>query len=80
MPTTPRVAPTIAEVMDDEAFRVTNTLILRNTSFGNFFDLCAISLPMPKPGLPAGLMLMGRNGADRTLLSLSLAVERLLAA
>jgi aspartyl-tRNA(Asn)/glutamyl-tRNA(Gln) amidotransferase subunit A len=78
MPTTPMVAPTIAKVTDAEAFRAINALMLRNTSFGNFFDLCGISLPMPKAGMPAGLMLMGAHGSDKALLSLSLAVEPLL--
>ena len=36
---------------------------LRNTVIANFFDLCAISLPMPREGgLPTGLMLVARNG------------------
>lgn len=78
MPATPRVAPTIAEVEDANAFRAVNALMLRNTAFGNFFDLCGISLPMPKAGMPAGLMLMGAHGSDKALLSAACAVEPLL--
>jgi aspartyl-tRNA(Asn)/glutamyl-tRNA(Gln) amidotransferase subunit A len=46
----------------------------------NFFDLCAISLPLRATGgLSAGLMLVARNGADRHLLNIAAAVERLIA-
>jgi aspartyl-tRNA(Asn)/glutamyl-tRNA(Gln) amidotransferase subunit A len=55
-------------------------LLLRNTSIVNFFDLCAISLPLPREGgLPVGLMLVGRNGRDHRLFRIAAAVERLLA-
>ena len=79
MPTTPIVAPTIAEVADPTEFGRKNAMVLRNTSIGNFFDLAAISLPLPGPGLPCGLMLMARNGHDRRLFEIAAAVERLLA-
>jgi 2-dehydropantoate 2-reductase len=38
----------------------------------------AISLPVPVPGLPAGLQLAGRRGGDGDLLRAAAAVERLL--
>src|SRR5207249_3504530 len=38
----------------------------------------AISLPVPAPGLPAGLQLAGRRGGDGDLLRAAAAVERLL--
>jgi aspartyl-tRNA(Asn)/glutamyl-tRNA(Gln) amidotransferase subunit A len=76
LPTAPIIAPRIADLASDEAaFTAANTLLLRNTSVGNFFDLCAISLPLPVSGLPVGLMLVARNGQDRRLLRLALAVE-----
>jgi aspartyl-tRNA(Asn)/glutamyl-tRNA(Gln) amidotransferase subunit A len=78
-PTTPIVAPTIAEAADAKVFSTNNTLLLRNTSIVNFFDLCAVSLPLPGDGLNCGLMLVGRNGADHRLLRVAAAVERLLA-
>jgi aspartyl-tRNA(Asn)/glutamyl-tRNA(Gln) amidotransferase subunit A len=79
LPTTPIVAPTMAEVATDDGFIARNKLLLRNTAIANFFDLCAISLPMPRgAGLPAGLMLVGRNGEDRRLFEIAAAVERLL--
>ena len=78
MPTSGIVAPTIAEVADPEIFAGRNAMLLRNTSVGNFFDLCGISLPVPAP-LPVGLMLLARNGRDRMLLRIASAVEKMLA-
>lgn len=81
MPTTPIVAPTINEVATPDGFTAKNTLALRNTSIGNFFDLCAISLPVRLGNaLPVGLMLVGRRGDDRRLLAIAAAVERQLTA
>jgi aspartyl-tRNA(Asn)/glutamyl-tRNA(Gln) amidotransferase subunit A len=77
LPTTPIVAPLKSELADAGAFSKANRLLLRNTAIANFYDLCAISLPLPGGGLPAGLMLFGRHGDDRALLSIGAAVERL---
>lgn len=79
IPTTAIVAPTIAEVDDAKVFAVRNAAVLRNTSMVNFFDLCAISLPL-SASLPVGLMLVARNGQDRRLLRIADAVMRLFAA
>jgi aspartyl-tRNA(Asn)/glutamyl-tRNA(Gln) amidotransferase subunit A len=81
MPTTPLVAPTIAEVSTPETFLPKNTLGLRNTALINFYDLCAMSLPVPRGTgeLPVGLMLVARNGEDRKLLRMGAAIERLFA-
>jgi aspartyl-tRNA(Asn)/glutamyl-tRNA(Gln) amidotransferase subunit A len=79
LPTTPIVAPTIAEVSTLDGFNARNRLLLRNTGIANFFDLCAISLPLPiSHGLPIGLMLVARHGHDRQLLRMAAALERLL--
>jgi aspartyl-tRNA(Asn)/glutamyl-tRNA(Gln) amidotransferase subunit A len=44
----------------------------------NFFDLCAISVPIPRESdLPVGLMLVARNGHDHRLFRVAMAVERL---
>jgi aspartyl-tRNA(Asn)/glutamyl-tRNA(Gln) amidotransferase subunit A len=78
LPTVPIVAPTIAEVQTMETFFAKNILLLRNTGIANFFDLCAISVPLPRAGgLPCGLMLVARNGQDRALFRIAAAVERL---
>jgi aspartyl-tRNA(Asn)/glutamyl-tRNA(Gln) amidotransferase subunit A len=80
MPTTPIVAPLLSEVDKPEDFARKNALLLRNTTIWNFFDCCAISLPLPRDGgLPAGLMLVARNGHDHRLLRIAAAVERLFA-
>jgi Asp-tRNA(Asn)/Glu-tRNA(Gln) amidotransferase A subunit family amidase len=42
----------------------------------NFFDLCAVSLPMPGNGLATGLMIAARNGQDEKLFSIAAAVEK----
>ena len=48
--------PKIYKVSTIETFLPKNFLNLRNTSLINFFDLCAISLPLPRAGeLPFGL-------------------------
>jgi aspartyl-tRNA(Asn)/glutamyl-tRNA(Gln) amidotransferase subunit A len=76
LPTTPIVAPKIAEVAESEGFGRKNAMLLRNTNPVNFFDLCAISLPLPRQnGLSTGLMLVGRNGQDRRLFDIAAAVE-----
>ena len=80
LPTTPMVAPTIAEMTAPDVFARKNAMLLRNTAIANFFDLCAISLPLPRDGgLPTGLMLFVRNGHDRRLFRIAAAIERLLA-
>jgi len=80
LPTTAIVAPTIADMQKADLFAPTNRLLLRNTGIANFFDLCAISLPLPRgSGLPTGLMLVGRHGQDRKLLQIARAVEQRLA-
>jgi aspartyl-tRNA(Asn)/glutamyl-tRNA(Gln) amidotransferase subunit A len=78
MPTAGIVAPTIAEVADPEVFAARNSMLLRNTSIGNFFDLCGVSLPLPA-SLPVGLMLLARNGHDHALLRIAAGVETLFA-
>jgi aspartyl-tRNA(Asn)/glutamyl-tRNA(Gln) amidotransferase subunit A len=77
MPTIPIVAPAIAEVAEQKAFADANAIVRRNTVIGNFFDLCAVSLPLPAP-LPVGLMLLARNGDDRKLLRIAAAIMELL--
>lgn len=82
MPTTSIVAPTIAEVADPKVFSARNAALLRNTSVINFFDLCAITLPLTTAvsPLPVGLMLVVRNGHDHRLLNVAAAVAQLFGA
>jgi hypothetical protein len=67
--------------MTVEGFLAKNALVGPNTNWVNFFDLRAISLPLPRDGgLPVGLMLVARNGHDHRLFRIAAAVEQLFAA
>jgi aspartyl-tRNA(Asn)/glutamyl-tRNA(Gln) amidotransferase subunit A len=63
-------------------FAARNAALLRNTAIINFFDLCAITLPLPVDpnAMPVGLMLVARNGHDRRLLDIAAAVAQLFGA
>ena len=80
MPTVPVVAPRIADVnASDEAYTLANLLMLRNPTFINFLDGCALSLPCHRKGeAPVGLMIAGTGGQDRRVLSLGAAIEKVL--
>jgi aspartyl-tRNA(Asn)/glutamyl-tRNA(Gln) amidotransferase subunit A len=79
MPTAPIVAPRLADLASPEVFARQNAMVLRNTSMWNFFDCCALSLPLPREGgLPTGFMLVARNSHDRRLLRIAAAAERVL--
>ena len=78
LPTMPFVAPKISEVATAEGYF--RTPGARNTNWVNFFDLCAISIPLSREGgLPVGLMLVARHGYDQRLFRIAAAVERLFA-
>src|SRR6202022_1623096 len=77
MPTTAVVAPPIADLAADDAYRHANMLVLRNPSIANFLDGCAISIPCHRAGdAPVGLMLFGEHNADRRVLSIAAAIEQ----
>ncbi len=77
LPTVPLIAPRIADLEADDAYRHTNALLLRNPGIANFLDRCSISIPCHRPGdPPVGLMLIGEHGADRRLLAIAAAVEQ----
>ncbi len=80
MPTVPVTAPSIAELQaSDEAYFAANGLILRNPTLINFLDGCALSMPChPQGQAPVGLMIAGARAADRHILDVGLAVERIL--
>ena len=80
LPTCPGLAPAIAPLeASDAAFSAANMLALRNTTPFNLLDCCGISLPLPVPGVPVGLMLIGARGTDRRLLDAAASIEALLA-
>ena len=79
LPTVPLIAPTIAELADDQEYGRVNLLMLRNPTVVNFLDGCAISIPCHAAGeAPVGLMIVGQHGADHRLFSIALAIEKLL--
>jgi aspartyl-tRNA(Asn)/glutamyl-tRNA(Gln) amidotransferase subunit A len=79
-PTVPISPPTIQEVADGDRYVNRNMLALRNTMHGNFLKLAGLTIPagMDQLGLPAGLQIMTRAGADIYAMGLLLAVERVL--
>jgi aspartyl-tRNA(Asn)/glutamyl-tRNA(Gln) amidotransferase subunit A len=81
LPTVPRIAPLISElVSNDAAYFQANTTMLRNTSIFSFLDGCALSIPCHLPGeAPVGLMLAAPGGRDKHLLRIGAAIEAALA-
>lgn len=81
MPTVPTVAPAVADVDGDEdRYHASNLLMLRNPTFINFLDGCALSIPCHNAGTaPVGLMLARFDDEDRMLLAIGEAVEEALA-
>lgn len=81
LPTVPRIAPLISDlVSDDAAYVQANVTMLRNTSIVNFLDGCALSIPCHLPGeAPVGLMVAAPRGQDHQLLRIGAAIEAVLA-
>ena len=77
MPTVPITAPILKDIeASDELYHDMNLLMLRNCSFGNFLDRCAISLPIHEEGTaPVGLMVMGETNGDVKLLEIAKTIE-----
>ena len=50
----------------------------QNTQPANYLELCAVSLPIPRDGLPIGYQLISRPNNEAALLNLSVAIEDLL--
>ena len=80
MPTVPTIAPVLDNLeTSDELYHETNLLMLRNCSFGNFLNRCAISLPIHKAGEPpVGLMIMGNTAEDEKLLEIANSIEKVI--
>jgi aspartyl-tRNA(Asn)/glutamyl-tRNA(Gln) amidotransferase subunit A len=75
--------PPLAELEKGEEFYVESNLkSLRNTTPGNFFGLCGLTLPcgMDSQGLPVGLLLTGLPRTEGKILRLGQASEDALAA
>jgi aspartyl-tRNA(Asn)/glutamyl-tRNA(Gln) amidotransferase subunit A len=79
-PTVANTPPRLSDIATPETYGPQNLLSLRNTSLVSYLGLCAVTLPVGKDaaGMPVGLQLIARGGGDERLLSIALAVERLL--
>ena len=77
MPTVPVIAPVLKDLENsDDLYHQMNLLMLRNCSFGNFLDRCAVSLPIHEPETaPVGLMVMGKTHGDDRLLEIAKTIE-----
>ena len=76
LPTCPCVPPRFDDLAESAAFARANGLALRNPAIVNFFDGCALSLPMHAADeLPSGLMLVAPRVSDARLLAIGAAVE-----
>jgi aspartyl-tRNA(Asn)/glutamyl-tRNA(Gln) amidotransferase subunit A len=52
---------------------------MRNNGLINFLDGCAATMPCHAPGTaPVGFMVCGAAGADRRILAVSAAIEKVL--
>ena len=77
LPTTPRVAPRISDlVASDAAYFDANIAMLRNPSVFNFLDGTALSIPCHRPGQPpVGLMIAGLAMWDKKIFGVGKALE-----
>jgi aspartyl-tRNA(Asn)/glutamyl-tRNA(Gln) amidotransferase subunit A len=80
MPTVPMTAPAIEALERDRDLALrTNLALIRNCVLANFLDRCAVTIPCHPPGTaPVGLMLVERSMADRRLLVMARAIEKVL--
>lgn len=77
-PTVPILPPSVDRLLsDDDYYRDTNLMALRNTRVGNLMGLCGLSLPTGTPG--AGLLINGLPGQEGRILRLGAAAEAALA-
>jgi Asp-tRNA(Asn)/Glu-tRNA(Gln) amidotransferase A subunit family amidase len=81
-PTVPTAAPSFAEIeARPETLRPRELILLRNTRPFDIWGMPAISIPcgITSAGLPIGLQIAGRIGAEADVLRLAAALERQLA-
>jgi aspartyl-tRNA(Asn)/glutamyl-tRNA(Gln) amidotransferase subunit A len=78
MPTVPVIAPAISDLgIDDDLYHKINLLMLRNPTYINFLDGCALSIPCHFAGdAPVGFMLARFDHEDHKLLAVGEAIEK----
>ncbi len=79
-PTLPVTPPAVVALSRLEDYRKANQRMLSGTGPASMLDMCTISLPagLDRRGMPVGLQLIGRTGADEALLGYAVAAERVL--
>lgn len=79
-PTTQAPPQKLSELEDPDMAMQAALGMTRNTQPANYFDWCAVTLPMGTnlDGLPLGLQLNGQGNSDSKLLSIAVALENLL--
>jgi aspartyl-tRNA(Asn)/glutamyl-tRNA(Gln) amidotransferase subunit A len=77
LPVSPITAPRIRDLeASDDAYFAANGLILRNSTFINFLDGCALSLPCHQKGTaPVGLMVAGPALHDQHILNVGAGIQ-----
>lgn len=76
MPTVPRIAPTFAELENDDEYGRINLQMLRNPTIVNMLDGCAVSVPCHRPGEPpVGLTVAGLANQDSRILAIAQMIE-----
>lgn len=80
LPSTPLSPPRRDEVLSPAGYTAADDRILRHTAFINYLQWCALSLPvgLDAAGLPVGLQLAMPGFAERRLLGVAMAMERVL--
>lgn len=79
-PAVPMTPPTVEDVADAGVYAKANGEMTRNTQPINLLALCAVTMPvgLDAAGMPVGLQLIARHGADDKLLAAALACEKAL--
>ena len=79
-PTVPITPPRLVDVQQVDRYGPLNLMSLRNTCSGNTLGLCALTLPvgLDNSGLPVGLQIMARHGAEEKLLAIALCIENII--
>ena len=79
-PTVAITPPRLDDVQQVDHYGPLNLMSLRNTCSGNTLGLCALTLPvgLDNAGLPVGLQVMARHGAEEKLLAIALCIEKVI--
>ena len=79
MPTSPIIAPTIAELADEDAYFNANATILRNSTLINFLNGCALSIPcQPTNSAPVGFTVAAPAYHDAHLIQVGHTIESII--